>query len=90
MPGASGSGICSKAASALLAPGKARLTAEARALVAWLALKTRASSLAALAQYFGRDLSTVSHALSRLEERSRKSDDFVNALNQHIYAISQA
>jgi REP element-mobilizing transposase RayT len=75
---------------ALLAHGKARLTAEARALVAWLALKTKASSLAALAQYFGRDLSTVSHALSRLEDRSRKSEYFANTLNQHLYAISQA
>jgi putative transposase len=75
---------------ALLAPRKARVTAEARALVAWLALKNQASSLAVLAQYFGRDISTVSHALSRLEERSRNSPDFANALEQHLYAISQA
>lgn len=46
-----------------LALGRARLTAEVRALVAWLALKSKASSLAALAQYSDRDLSTVSHAL---------------------------
>lgn len=69
---------------ALLALGMARLTAEARALVAWLALKTKASFLAALAQYSDRDLSTVSHALSRLEERPRKFEDFANTLSRHI------
>lgn len=75
---------------ALLAPGRARLPAEARALTAWLALRAKAASLTTLAQTFGRDISTVSHALSRLEERSRKSAAFAKALNKHLYAISQA
>lgn len=74
----------------LLAPGRARLPADARALVAWLALKTKAATLTALAQQFGRDISTVSHAFSRIEERSRQSATFARALNKHIYAISQA
>jgi hypothetical protein len=60
------------------------------ALLAWLAIKSKATTLANLVRYFGRDLSTVSHALSRLEDRSRKSDDFANSLNQYIYAISRA
>jgi hypothetical protein len=38
----------------LLAAGRARLLAEARALTAWLALKTQAATLTALAQTFGR------------------------------------
>jgi putative transposase len=74
----------------LHAVGRARLPAEARALVAWLALKTRAASLTTLAKTFGRDISTLSHALSRLEERSRKSPAFAKALRRHLYAISQA
>lgn len=75
---------------ALLAAGRARRPAEARALIAWLALKTQAASLTALAQIFGRDISTLSHALSRIEVRSRKSTTFAKALSQHLYAISQA
>lgn len=74
----------------LLAAGRARLPAEARSLVAWLALNTQAASLTTLAQTFRRDISTLSHALSRLEERSRKSPAFAKALGRHLYAISQA
>lgn len=74
----------------LLADGRSRLPAEARALTAWLALKTKASTLTSLAQTFGRDISTLSHALSRLEKRSRKSATFAKTLNKHFYAISQA
>jgi putative transposase len=74
----------------LLATGRARQPAEARALTAWLALKTHAASLTQLAQTFKRDLSTLSHALSRLEARSRKSPAFAKTLDRHLYAISQA
>lgn len=75
---------------ALLAQGRSRLPAEARALLAWLATKSKAGTLANLAADFGRDLSTVSHALSRLQERSRNSRSFASTLEQHLYAISQA
>lgn len=74
----------------LLAAGRSRLPAAARALTAWLALKTQTASLTTLAQTFGRDISTLSHALSRLEVRSRKSAAFAKALNKHLYAINQA
>jgi hypothetical protein len=43
-----------------------------------------------LAHTFGRDLSTLSHACSHIEERSRKSPPFAKALRRHLYAISQA
>jgi REP element-mobilizing transposase RayT len=75
---------------ALLAEGRGRHPAEARALIAWLAVRTKASSLANLSDYFGRDVSTLSHALSRLEERSRNSASFASALTDHLYAIRQA
>lgn len=74
----------------LLATGRARSPAEARALAAWLTLKTQAASLTTLAHAFGRDISTLSHALSRIEQRSRKSPAFAKALERHLYAISQA
>ena len=74
----------------LFAAGRTRLPAEARALIAWLALNTHAASLTSLAQRFGRDISTLSHALSRLEQRSRKSPAVAKALRQHLYATSQA
>jgi hypothetical protein len=60
------------------------------ALLAWLAIKSKTTTLANLVRYYGRDLSTVSHVLSRLEERSRKSEEFANTLSQHNYAISQS
>jgi putative transposase len=74
----------------VLATSRARRPAAARALVAWLALKTNAASLTTLARTFGRDISTLSHAHSRFEERSRKSSTFAKALARHLYAISQA
>ena len=74
----------------LLAAGRARLPAEVRSLVAWLALNTQTASLTTLAQTFRRDISTLSHPFSRIEERSRKSPAFAKALGRHLYAISQA
>lgn len=74
----------------LKAPGKARAEAKARALVGWLALKSKAATLTRVADHFHRELSTLSHAVSALEERSRNSESLANALNQHLYAICQA
>ena len=74
----------------LLAPGKSRPAAHARALVGWLAARSKAATLTAVAERFQRDLSTLSHAVSALEERSRNSESFANALNDHLYAIFQA
>jgi putative transposase len=85
--------VCNKFAltrEALLAQRRGRLPADARALLAWLAIQSNASTLTTLAAYFGRDISTVSHALSRLEERSRNSTSFASALEKDRYAISQA
>jgi chromosomal replication initiation ATPase DnaA len=62
----------------------------ARALIGWLAVRSKAATLTRVATYFHRDLSTLSHAVSSLEERSRNSESFANILNQHRYAIYQA
>jgi len=47
-----------------------RKPAEARAVIAWLATATEAATLTAVAERFGRDLATLSIAVSRLGERS--------------------
>ena len=75
---------------ALKAAGKGRSQAQARALIGWLAVKSKAATLTRVAAHFRRELSTLSHAVSSLEERSRNSERFANALNQHLYAIYQA
>jgi hypothetical protein len=43
-----------------------------------------------VAAHFDRELSTLSHAVSALEERWRNSESFANALKQHLYAIYRA
>jgi putative transposase len=74
----------------LKAPGKRRAPAQARTLIAWLSLKSHAATLTRVAAQFNRELSTLSHAVSNLEEHSRNSQAFANALNEHLYAIYQA
>lgn len=75
---------------ALKATGKDRSPARARALIGWLCVRSKAATLTQVANHFHRELSTISHAVSALEERSRNSDSFANILNQHLYAIYQA
>ena len=74
----------------VLAEGRSRAPAQARALLAWLAIKTKASTLTAIADYVHRDLSTLSHALLRLEQRALSNADSARILERHLYAISQA
>ena len=74
----------------LRAPSRARQPAEARALICWLAIKTQATSLTKLAHAFQRDISTLSHATSRLDARSRTDSAFADVLCAHLNAISQA
>ena len=66
--------------------GKAR----AHAILGWLALKSGAATLSAVANLFNRDVSTLSHAIAALEQRSRNSEIFANALDQQLYTIYQA
>ena len=75
---------------ALKAPGKGRAEAHARALAGWLARKSQAVSLTRVAAHFHRELSTLSHAVCALEERSRNSESSASDLDRHLYAIYQA
>ena len=68
-------------------PGKRKAAAHARAIAGRLSMKTTAAALTQVAAYFDRELSTLSGAVSALEEHSRNSKSSVNALNRDLYAI---
>jgi len=74
----------------LRAPGRARQTAQARTLVAWLAVQTGTATLEEIARRFGRSASTMSHLVTRLEKRSLTSPETREALQEHLYTVMQA
>ena len=55
----------------LTAPGRRRDPAEARALVAHLAMTLESETLTAVANRFGRDVATLSNGVRRLTEKGR-------------------
>jgi putative transposase len=75
---------------ALKVPGKGRQTAQARALVAWLAVRFRSCALAEVAEHFSRSPSTLSHLVANLEKLSHSPGEPADALRKHLYAIMQA
>jgi hypothetical protein len=58
----------------LAAPGKNRLYAEARAYLAWLYLETGSATLTALGERLGRDVSSLSSAVRRLQLKAKKDE----------------
>lgn len=58
----------------LAAPGKNRLCAEARAYLAWLYLETGSDTLTALGERLGRDVSSLSSAVRRLQLKAKKDE----------------
>ncbi len=56
------------------APGKNRLCAEARAYLAWLYLETGCGTLTALGEQLGRDVSSLSSAVRRLQIKAKKDE----------------
>lgn len=73
----------------LKAPGKGRRTAQARALVAWLAVRFGSCTLAEVAGRFARSPSTLSHLVANLERLSYSSGIPADALRKHHDAIMQ-
>ena len=61
----------------------ARQTAHARALVGWLAVQSRACTLAEVAKHFSRSPSTLSHLLANLEKLSHRSGESTEVLRKH-------
>lgn len=85
--------VCKSASlteAALRARGKDRPQAHARALIGWLAIKSGSATLTEVAARFNREASTLSHAVTNLEKRSRQSESFANSLSRHLYALYQA
>ncbi len=70
----------------LAAPGKNRLCAEARAYLAWLFLETGCETLTALGERLGRDVSSLSSAVRRLQLKAKKdphlADKYQKLLNR--------
>ncbi|MBN1956783.1 MAG: transposase [Desulfuromonadales bacterium] len=58
----------------LAAPGKNRHCAEARAYLAWLHLETGCGTLTALGEQLGRDVSSLSSAVRRLQLKAKKDE----------------
>ena len=74
----------------LVVPGRARQAAQARTLIAWLAVQTRAATLEEIARQFNRSASTLSHLVTRLQKRSLTFPETREALQKHLYTVMQA
>ncbi|HEX4986741.1 MAG TPA: transposase [Burkholderiales bacterium] len=74
----------------LLELGRNRRAAQLRALIAWLATRSRSCSLAEVAAHFSRSPSTLSRLVANLEKLSHNDGETADALRKHLYAIMQA
>jgi len=60
-----------------------RYTSEARQVIGWLALKANNLTLTQVAQYFGRDVATLSRGVKRVEKSILESKTFAKKLNKY-------
>jgi REP element-mobilizing transposase RayT len=74
----------------LRAPGRQRITAQARALIGWLVMQTKASTLTQVAERFGREASGLSRQVARLDAEARADASRARALQRHLNTINQA
>lgn len=74
----------------LTAPGRARAPAEARAWVAWLAVNAGRLPLTRVAESFGRDLSTLSRMVARLDRDLREDAALRREIGRLTNASTQA
>jgi len=75
---------------ALRASGRQRATAQARALVGWLVVQTKAATLTEVARRFGREASGLSRQVARMEQAARADAGKERALQRHLNTINQA
>ena len=73
----------------LRAPGRYRTSSEARAVIAWLAIRLSESTLAEVARRFDRHPSTMSLALRRVTSRSDRSEELRQRLDSLVRSASQ-
>jgi len=76
--------------SALRAPGRQRREAQARALIGWLAVRTKAATLAEVAQRFGREASGLGRQALQLGQGAQADPEKARALAKHLNTVSQA
>jgi REP element-mobilizing transposase RayT len=74
----------------LRAPGRQRTTAQARALIGWLVMQTKVSTLTQVAERFGREASGLSRQVARLDAEARADASRARALQRHLNTINQA
>jgi putative transposase len=74
----------------LRAPGRQRITAQARALIGWLVMQTKVSTLTEVAGRFGREASGLSRQVARLDAEARADASRARALQRHLNTIRQA
>ena len=58
----------------LRARGRSHHIAEARAMIAWMAILWGSATLTVVGQRFGRDVATLSITVRRLQERAKHSE----------------
>jgi len=73
----------------LTSASRNRKASEARQVIGWLALKSDNLTLTQVAQYFSRDVTTVSRGVKRLEEKVRETQ-FEKRLKELFNTIIQA
>lgn len=66
----------------LAAPGKNRYHSEARAYLAWLYLETGCATMTALGERFGRDVSSLSSAVRRLQLKAKQDEKVADKYNK--------
>ncbi len=74
----------------LAGPGRRRLHSEARGVIGHLARGSAAASLSEVARRFNRDLTTISRAVRRVEERALRDAAFGGRMTAELNAITQA
>lgn len=74
----------------LASAGRSRYASEARQVVGWLAMMTDNITLTEVAQHFGRDVTTLSRGVRRMEDKIKKSKIFAREMGELSNAIMQA
>jgi len=74
----------------LVAKGRTRRMAEARAVTGWLAIELTSATLSDVAMTYGRDIATLSGALRKVRERAQKESEFSVYLDNLRKAVLHA
>ncbi len=73
----------------LVAPGKNRACADARACWAWLYLETGCATLTTLADRLGRDVSSLSSAVRRLQLKAKTDPALADRLQKLLNRLQR-